>query len=140
MDPARITGGELLAALGGLVVLFDLFALDWFSAASTGGGELGGWASFGFPIDLLLFVGGLLPVGHAVLRAAGVIPGQPPAPRGQAVVAAGAVVTLLVVIRLISPPGETDSEFGAVLALLGGLAIAAGGLLAIREHQAGKAR
>jgi hypothetical protein len=139
VDLARVTRGEMLAAVGGLVFLLAMFALEWFSAASTGGGQLGGWASFAFPLDLLLFVGGVLPVGHAVLRAAGVIPGQPPAPRGQAVVGAGAVVSVLVLVRLIAPPGDTDAEFGAFVALLAGLSIAAGGYLAIREHLAGRA-
>jgi hypothetical protein len=113
--------------------------LEWFSAASTGGGQLDGWDSFGFPLDLLLFAGGVVPIGHAVLRAAGLIPGQPPAPRGQAVVAAGAVVSILVLVRLIAPPGEADSEFGGFVALVAGLGIAGGGFLAIREHLAGRA-
>jgi hypothetical protein len=139
LDIARITPGEWLAALSGFVFLLSMFFLDWFSAASAGGGELDGWASFGFPLDVLLFIGGLLGIGHAVLRAAGVIPGQPPAPRGQAVVSAGAVLAVLVLVRLIAPPGDTDAELGAFIALLAALGIGGGGLLAIREHASGKA-
>lgn len=136
MNAARITPGERIAALGGTVFLAAMFLLDWFSGE---GGDLDGWASFGFPLDVLLFIGGLLGIGHAVLRAAGVIPGQPPAARGKALVGAGAVLAVVVLVRLIAPPGESDPELGAFVALLAALALAAGGVVATRDHLSGRA-
>ena len=136
MDASRITPGERIAALSGIVFLLAMFLLDWFSGP---GGDLDGWESFGFPLDLLLFIGGLLAVGHAVLRAAGVIPGQPPAARGKAIVGAGAVLAVAVLVRLIAPPGETDPELGAFVALLASVGIGAGGVVATRDHLSGKA-
>ena len=138
MDIARITAGERLAAVSGIAFLCVMFFLDWFGVSGADGG-LDGWQSFGFPLDLLLFVGGLLGVGHAVLRAAGVIPGQPPAPRGKAIVGAGLVLAGLVVVRLIAPPGDTDPEPGVFVALVAALGICAGGFVATRDHLSGRA-
>ena len=137
MDLARITPGERLAAAGGVMLVVAMFVFRWFEADA--GGELNGWDSFGFPLDLLVFLGGVFGVGHAVMRAAGVIPGEPPAPRGRAVVAVGALVAALVLVRLIATPGDTDAQLGGFLALLAALCICAGGAIATRDHLSGRA-
>jgi len=145
MDTSRITFGEMVAAVSGLVLLIVMF-FPWYQVeAETAGfkaSESGNaWEVFAF-IDLLLLLVVLVAIGVAVARAAGAMPAQLPAPPGMIVAAAGALALLLIVFRLISIPGpdvdiggvDFDRQIGIFLGLLAAAGITFGGYTAMNER------
>jgi hypothetical protein len=126
----RIDARELLAALGGLLVLISLF-LEWYSPngardALGGGNGLTGWETFE-ALDLVL-AGLALAVIATGARALGTIGGLGP----RALLPLGALLAIIVVIQLASPPPVawgTDVSTGGWLALAGSLIVLAAGLL-----------
>jgi hypothetical protein len=62
-----------------------------------------------------------------------------PGPEGRFVAAlataAGALAALVVVVRIVSPPGDGDVKLGIFLALLAALAAAVGGLMALSSRR-----
>ncbi len=126
----RIDARELLAALGGLLVLISLF-LEWYDAggrgdALAGGNGLTGWETFE-ALDLLLAALALAVIATGA-RALGTIGGLGP----RALLPLGALLTIIVVIQLASPPPVawgTDVSTGGWLALAGALIVLAAGLL-----------
>jgi hypothetical protein len=129
--PRRIDAGELVAALGGLLVIVALF-LDWFGLGAGDGQTFGaaatGWEAFE-ALDLVL--AGLALVALAV-AASTFGAGWPLSPR--ALVWVGALLTIIVAIQLAEPPPVArglDLEAGAWLALAGSLLVLVGGILRI---------
>ena len=124
--PRRIDAGDVLAALGALLVLIALF-LDWFEGGDRGAN---GWEAFE-ALDLVL-AGLALAVLAAAAAGAGLLHSPSPrllAPLGLAIVA-------IVAVQLIQPPpvflgAEPDLGEGAWLALAGGLLVLLGGLLRV---------
>ena len=99
----------MIAAAGGLVLLVCMF-LPWFGGERVGrGGALvavpttTGWEAYSGVFDVLIVVLVAVPIGIAVARAndADV---RLPLEQWFAVMAAGAILLLLVVVRLIDPP------------------------------------
>ena len=116
--PRRIDAGELLAALGGLLVLVSLF-LDWFEPAS-------GWEVFE-ALDLVLAV-----LALAVLAAAASGFGADTPIGARALLPLGLALLFVVAVQLLEPPpGAPDDSpaTGAWLALAGAALVAAGGIL-----------
>jgi hypothetical protein len=149
MDPSRLTVGEAVAGIGGLGLFLFMF-VGWFDVdlvaiqvpggpEVTGRGEtLDGWGAFGFPLDLLLLGVAAAAMAQALLRAAG-----NPAPwRGELLLAAGAIATLLILYRVIDPPNAVDvsRKLGVYLSLLSALAITAGAYVALSEAPTAAAR
>src|SRR4051794_29388989 len=111
-DRNRIGQGELIAGIAGLVLLIDLW-IKWYGVSKVGGVNVGAagvnvsgsaWQVFSF-IDILLFLCALVAITVAVLRGLGQMP-ELPWPPALIVAGAGALATLLVLFRLISPPGS----------------------------------
>ena len=111
MDINRLRTGEQIAALAAIVLLLDMFIFKWFGLKVSASTPLGGfsaegsrnaWGSFGF-IDIVLFVTVLAALGMAYLRAADLELDLPVA-ASVIVAVLGALSTLLVLFRLISPP------------------------------------
>ncbi|MGH2701696.1 MAG: hypothetical protein ACRDJ2_07955 [Actinomycetota bacterium] len=109
MDTSRVSLGEMIAAAGGLVLLVCMF-LPWFGGERVGrGGALvavpttTGWEGFSGVFDLLIVVLVAVPIGITVARANDAYV-RLPVEQWFAVMAAGAVLLLLVVVRLIDPP------------------------------------
>jgi hypothetical protein len=148
MDLARITRGEMVAGVSGALFLLVFFFAEWFGvpegsdAFASSVPDLDGWASFGFPFDLVLFVGGAAAVAQALLRAVGLASGLPGRPE-QVVAAGGALALLLVFLRLVFPPDlevggveipDTTREIGAFVALVASGGMTLGGYLALGER------
>jgi hypothetical protein len=145
LDTTRVSLGEMIAAAGGLVLLVCMF-LPWFSSELSGGGQAGvvvptntGWQSYGGVFDIAFVVLAGLPIAIAFARASDSVPPLP-IEQGALVMAAGALLFVMIVVRLIDPPPPIDvaipgleidttrklAAFGAALAAA---AIAAGGYL-----------
>ena len=129
--PRRIDAGELLAALGGLLVLVALF-LDWYGVGGDGDGPFGttatGWEAFE-SLDLIISALALLALAVA---ASSFGAGWPLSPR--ILLPVGALLTAIIAIQLAEPPpivGGLDLETGAWLGLVGALLVLIGGALRV---------
>jgi hypothetical protein len=131
MELSRLRQGELIAAAGGVALLVVMF-LDWYVA---GGISLTAWRVFTIT-DVVLALAGLAALGLAVLTASRRSPALPIA---GAVVTTGLGIfaTLLVFYRILNQPGPNEFievKLGAFLGFLCVLAIAVGGLRAMRDE------
>lgn len=130
--------GEVLAGAGAVALLVSLW-LPWYGLGPLPLSATG-WEAFSV-VDVILLLVGLLglavPVTCLLHRA-------PAIPVGVALVACGvaALVTLLVLYRLLDQPGPNDLvelRGGAWLGLAGVAAIAAGGWVAMADERMGVA-
>ena len=153
MDLGRLTRGEAIAAVSGLV-LFVVMFLPWFSenapvkipgvpTVEVTQETHNAWQSFGL-IDVLLLLVILLALGVALAHAAGITPSDPALPLPLFVTAAGLFAVMLILYRLADPPaptidlavGEADvgRRIGILLGLLAAAAISFGGYLALTRR------
>jgi len=149
MDLSKLRRGELIAAGGGIVLLFAMFALDWYEVAanlstpfgdlSVGGGGVRAWESQGFTgtiADLVILAAGIAAVGLAVVTATSRTVALPVAASAlTAGLGIGAVV--MVLLRMLFQPGPNEFvelRFGIWLALISSAVIAYGGWEAMREE------
>lgn len=151
MDTSRLGRGEMIAVVSAIVLLLVMFIFSWFSVDFGDGLGIGAvgvdttanaWQAFGF-IDIILFVTILVAVGLAVMKANSQSANLPVA--GSALVAGlGILSTLLLLFRIISPPGAGDIPdgvdigigrgIGVFLGLLLAAGIAYGGYLSMQEE------
>ncbi|HVW47012.1 MAG TPA: hypothetical protein VHA76_08165 [Solirubrobacterales bacterium] len=148
----RLRRGEAISLVAA-VLLFVLMFFDWYGAkAMTGGEPLGGvitgaaggdaWQTLEV-IPLFLMLAIVVAVGAALLRMSG-SDWRPAIPPAAAVCVVGMLASLLILIRIVSPPGPSGafSELGmestlklpVFLALVAALAIAYGGRRAMGEE------
>ena len=154
MDPSKLKTGDIIAVVGGVLLIVSLF-LDWFGAGSAlgtselqsiglpdpssfpGGDRLpkapnvDGWDSLGFMAFALLLTG-LVAVKQAGIRVAG-LKTKGPFPIAALTTALGGVAMTLILWRIFAPVGGGDLKAGIFLALISTAAIGAGGYLAARE-------
>jgi hypothetical protein len=141
-DTTRLRFGDLIAAGGGLLLIISLF-LNWYKVSAEGAlidisVSASGWDALGF-IDILLFLIGATAIALAALRAFGMA-GRIPVPAGLALLALGALATLLVIFRiLVIPDGDVDGvdvgrAFGIFVALVAALATLVGGWLSWNDE------
>ena len=147
MDTSRLTTGDIIAGVGGIVLLIALF-LPWygvsvniagFSASESGSG----WEALGF-IDILLFLISVAAIALVAARAAGVLPTDIPAP--VILLALGAFAVLLVLYRIIDIPVDGDvpdevdlsRKLGIFIALIGAAAVTYGGWRTNTETPSGR--
>jgi hypothetical protein len=140
VDASKVSQGQLIAGIAGVALLIIMF-FSWYGIggeASDIAGSFGvdttanAWQSFDFT-DLLMFLTCLVAIGGAAAQASGT---ELPFPAATATFAAGAVMTLLVLYRIVNQPGPNnviDVKFGAYLGLLACAAIAYGGMRAQSE-------
>lgn len=143
--PPRLRAGEAIA-LAAAILLFILMFFDWYGAKATTGAEsLGGvvtgtgggsaWDTLEV-IPLFLMLAIVVTVGAAVLRLSGA-DWKPAIPPAAAVCVLGLLAALLILIRIISPPGpegalselayESTLKLPIFLAFAAALGIAYGG-------------
>ncbi len=119
--PRRIDAGDVLAALGALLVLVGLF-LDWF-------GDANGWEAFE-ALDLVLAA-----LALAAIAAAAAGAGLLAAPSPRLLAPLGAALLAVIVVQLVEPPpafsGDEEQGAGAWLALAGAALVLLGGLLRV---------
>ena len=141
----------MIAAASAVALLIIMFLFDWFSV-DLGADGLGvgvdvdtganAWTAFGF-IDIVLLITIIAAVGLAVMAANAQKADFPIA--GSAVVAGlGILSVLLIIYRLIDPPGGGDipdgfdisisRDIGVFLGLIASAGIAYGGFLAMQEE------
>jgi hypothetical protein len=150
-DRNRLSQGELIAGIAGIVLLIDLW-FKWYGVTvSAPGGALRGfnfgvsadaWQVFSW-IDILLFLISLIAIGVAALRGLGRMPDMPYSP-ATLVAGAGGLAVLLILFRIIDSPVDTHGvsgidvsrKFGIWLGLLAAAAITYGGWRAMQESGA----
>jgi hypothetical protein len=127
----RVRAGELVGAVSGLGLLVFTF-LPWYSA---GGENATAWQAFSVT-DIVLAAAGAtaLSVGIVVLFRLSV---SYPVAGSSVAGGLGIVALVLIVIRLINPPGngDVDREIGAWLGLIAAAGIACGGWLGMQESR-----
>lgn len=137
MDAERIAAGSAIA------LFLIMFIFDWFGFGSVetalgsidiGVGGFNAWQSFDV-IDIILLLAIIAAVGVAAMSAYGTSANLPVA--GSAIVAGmGALGTVLILYRIIDPPGSADREIGVFLGLIASAAMTYGGWEAMQEEGA----
>jgi len=148
MDTSRLTTGDMIAGVGGIVLLISLF-LPWYGASVDVGGfsasESGtGWEALSF-IDILLFLIALAAIAIVAARATGRLPDEIPA--AVVLLGLGALAVLLVLYRIIDIPVDGDipdevdlsRKIGVFVALIASAAVAYGGWRRNAETPAARA-
>lgn len=124
----RIDARELLAALGGLLVLISLF-LEWYEpdrGAVFSGNGITGWEAFE-TLDLILAA-----LALAVIATGAQSLGTIGSLGARMLLPLGALLLIIVVVQIASPPPVAwgaDVATGGWLALAGSLVVLAAGLL-----------
>jgi hypothetical protein len=138
MDVNRLSQGEKIAAGSG-VLLFIVMFFSWFGISGDVGTALGSvgvdanfnaWQSFDL-IDLFLLLTILVAVGAAVAKASDT---RVDFPLSTVVTVLGGISTLLVLYRILDPPGSLDRKFGVFLGLILAAALTYGAWLAMQEE------
>ena len=136
MDVNRLSTGEKIAGVAAVLLFISMF-LAWFGI--EGAGEALGlddsitfnaWESFDF-IDLILLVTVVVTLGAVLAQAGDAVIDFPLFP---VVAILGGLSTLLVLYRIIDPPGGIDREFGVFLGLILSALVAYGGYRAMQEE------
>lgn len=143
----ELTRGKLIAAACGLALLVLMSLFSWFDTSSIGGGDysatayaagvdttLNAWQAFGF-IDLILLLAAIAAVGAAVLSAGGAGARAPVAPE-LVVLGLGALSSLLLFYRILTPVLDAGRKLGLFLGFLAAVGIAVGAWLALQENAA----
>jgi hypothetical protein len=145
MDVDRLSLGEKIAG-GSAILLFIFMFFDWFTVDIEGGEGLfsvsvGGnaWEAFS-TIDLFLMLTILVTAAVVVIRLSDALV-DPPFSINAAVAILGAISVLLILYRIIDPPGGSDvpgvdigPALGAFLGLLAAAGITYGGYRAMQEE------
>jgi hypothetical protein len=152
MKAGRLRAGEAIALVAA-ILLFILMFFDWYGAKATTGAETFGGVVTGngggtawqtlevIPLFLMLAI--VVAVGAALLRLSG-SDWKPAIPPGAAVCVLGGLAALLILIRIISPPGpegalselafESTLKLPIFLAFAAALGIAYGGWRAMGDE------
>ncbi|MBA2521968.1 MAG: hypothetical protein H0V25_01435 [Solirubrobacterales bacterium] len=146
MDTNRLNQGEMIAAVSALVLLVVMF-ISWFGidipdeavglvSAAGIDTSANAWQSFSF-IDIVLFVTILVAIGGALATANAQTVSAPVAI--SAITAAlGILSVLLILFRIIDPPGPGEADIGrkvgVFLGLIAAAGIAYGGWRAMQEE------
>ena len=141
MDLTKLTQGQKIAA-GSAVLLFIVMFFSWFGLSNDQGAQVlssagfdttaNAWQSFDF-IDLVLLATIVVAVGAAVLVASGSAVNLP-VPPGVLTTLLGGLSTLLILYRILDPPGDASRKFGVFLGLILAGAITYGGWRTMEEE------
>jgi hypothetical protein len=147
MDVDRLNTGEKVAGVSA-VLLFIFMFFDWFSAEVSGGEGLfsvsvGGsaWQAFDL-IDIFLLITVIVALAVVVVRISDAVL-EPPVSMNAVVAVLGGIAVLLILYRIIDPPGGGDvagvsvdisPTVGAFLGLIAAAGITFGGYRAMQEE------
>ena len=148
MDLSKLRRGELIAGVGGIVLLLALFIFDWYGVDVNittpfgdigGGADFGAWDGQGFTgtiANLVILAAAVAAVGLAILTATARTVALPVA--ASALTAGlGIAAVAMVLLRMVFQPGDDEFielRFGIWLALISSAVIAYGGWEAMREE------
>lgn len=149
MDIGKLRRGELIAAVGGIVLLIAMFGVDWYAGGAdvstpfgnveVEGSGFGPWDGQGFTgtiASLVILAAALAAIGLAVLTATSRTVALPVA--ASALTAGlGVAAVVMVFLRMIFQPGPNEFvelRFGIWLALISSAVIAYGGWEAMKEE------
>jgi hypothetical protein len=149
MDLGKLRRGEVIAAVGGILLLIALFLVDWYSAGASvtlplGAtvkvqGNFGAWDGegfFGFIANLIILAAAIAAIALAVLTATSRTVALPVA--ASAITAAlGIAAVVMVLLRMLFQPGPNDLidlKGGIVLALVASALVAYGGWDSMKEE------
>jgi hypothetical protein len=117
VDTSKLSLGEQIAAVSGIVLLIVLF-LPWYGvdvstpiANVSASDSATAWQAFDF-VDILLFLIALVAIAVPVARMTDSLPGD--VPGATLIVAAGGLGVLLVLWRIIDLPTPDISSIGSV--------------------------
>ena len=147
MDVDRLSTGEKIAGASA-VLLFIFMFFDWFTVEVSGGDlfslSVGGsaWETFSY-IDLFLMLTIIVAVAVVVIRLSDALV-EPPISLNAVAAVLGGISVLLILYRIIDPPGDTggvsgveiDPALGIFLGLIAAVGIAYGGYRAMQEEGA----
>ncbi len=152
MDFTRLSQGEKVAGVSGILLILFMFIFDWFgfkfgaAVPVSLSAEVSGnaWGAYGFT-DIVLFITALAAIGLVLLAASESEMGLPVA--ASAIVAGlGVLSVVLVIISIISPPDfgsgvdlsgtgiEHTRKIGVWLGLIAAAGVAVGGYMAMQEE------
>jgi len=148
MDASKVKGGQLVAAVGGIILLVGLLFLKWYGfggsvetpfggAVKFSAADIGAWDGAGFLgtiANLVILVAGIAAVGLAILTATARSVALPVA--ASALTAGlGIASVAMVVLRIFFRPGsESDLKFGIFVGLVGAVVVAVGGWQSMKEE------
>jgi hypothetical protein len=154
MDLSKLRGGELIAAISGVVLLIALFFFDWYGIGASVStpigefsirGDFGAWdrqGFFGTLANFVILAAGLAAVGLALLTATSRTVALPVA--ASALTAwLGIAAVVMVLARMVLQPLDNDFvdlKFGIWLALIAAAGVAIGGWQSMQEEGATFAR
>lgn len=142
----RLRTGEKVAGVAGVALLIIMFALDWFSVdASAGPFEVSVAGNAWQTMDVIRWFVLLTALSGIALVAVTAAQSEPNLPVTTSALAAGISIltTLLVLYRLIDPPGSGDAEqfgvevgrdLGAYLGLIACAGVAYGSWTAMQDE------
>jgi hypothetical protein len=137
MNVDKLSTGEKIAGVAAIVLFISMF-FAWFgfenpgAALGIGGGSItfNAWESFDL-IDLILFVTVVVTVGSLIAKASDALIDFPFNP---VVTILGGLCVLLVLYRIVDPPGGSDREWGVFLGLILAALVTYGGYRAMEEE------
>lgn len=152
MDFSKLRTGELIAAVGGLILLVAMFAFDWYEVSGGVGALLeqfgqtidvdtgikawDGQGFFGTIANLVILAAAVAAITLAILTATSSNVALPVAASAiTAGLGIGAVAMIL--LRMVFQPGPNevvDLRFGILLALVGAAIVAYGGWQSMQEE------
>lgn len=149
MDLNKLGVGEKIASVSAIALFIFMF-FDWFDVEVSGGGASSGVLGSGtawdaldnIPIFLLITIVAVLAVAALRLTDSAY---EPPFPANIAVVALGAISVLLILYRVIDPPGggsfggfsvDVSPTFGIFISLIAAAGITYGGYRGMQEEGA----
>jgi hypothetical protein len=144
MDLGKLRRGEVIAAVGGLLLLIALFFVDWYSrqeivllgGSSTGVNAWDDLGFFGAIANLVILAAAVSAITLAILEMTSRSVALPVA--ASAITAAlGLAAVAMVLLRMLFQPGPnalTDIKFGIVLALIAAGIVAYGGWESMKEE------
>lgn len=150
MDVDKLNTGEKIAGISA-VLLFIFMFFTWFGVEVSGGGFSGSvpgaggsaWDALDF-IPIVLVIAIVVALVNAFLRLSDSVY-EPPVSMNVAVTVLGGLSTLLILYRIIDPPGfgsfggvsvDATLEVGIFLGLIAAAGIAYGGYRAMQEEGA----
>jgi glycerol-3-phosphate acyltransferase PlsY len=130
----RLRDGEWIAGAGAVALLASLF-LHWYGFSGGRGGEATAWQALAL-LDVFLALLALVPLALVYLQATRESPSLPVV-LSVFTLLAGLLATLLILYRMVAPPGPDDLvglEAGAFLGLAAAVVVTAGGWRSLRAE------